>query len=414
MDPQNPNNPNPQPGPIDSPLKEVPQNQPDASPMGETPPAPLAPQNPTPATPQVPEQPVSPAQPTGQGPMQPQEAIAPKPKEGEPYDVLIIGSGPAGLTAATYTTRAALSTLIVAGAKWGGQLMLTTEVENYPGFPEGILGPDLMLKMRQQAERFGAVVIEQDAESVDLKNRPFTVNADSKSYKARSVIVATGADTLWLGLPSEQKFIGRGISSCAPCDAPFFRNKNVIVVGGGDSAMEEALVLTKYATSVTIVHRRDKFKASEIMQKRVLSNPKIKVLWNTIVADVRGDDRVREVHLASVVKQQPPIIADPKMWSMPIDGIFVAIGHAPSTKIFAGQIGLDQKGYVIRGQDARRKTQDEGINGAFQTATNVDGVFIAGDVHDYHYKQAVTAAGFGCMAAMDAEKWIEERKAFTP
>lgn len=412
MDPQNPNNPNPQPGTVDSPLKEVPQNQPEGAspPMGETPPAPLAPQNPTPATPQVPQQPVSPTQPTGQGPMQPQEAIAPKPPEGQPYDVVIIGSGPAGLTAATYTTRAALSTLIVAGAKWGGQLMLTTEVENYPGFPEGILGPDLMLKMRQQAERFGAVVVEQDAESVDFKNQPFAVNADGKSYKARSVIVATGADTLWLGLPSEQKFIGRGVSSCAPCDAPFFRNKNVIVVGGGDSAMEEALVLTKYATSVTIVHRRDKFKASEIMQKRVLSNPKIKVLWNTIVADVRGDDRVREAHLASVVKQQPPIIADPKMWSMPIDGIFVAIGHAPSTKILAGQLDLDEKGYIKKMPNDKLQMP----NGGFQTATNIDGVFVAGDVHDYHYKQAVTAAGFGCMAAMDAEKWIEERKAFTP
>lgn len=305
------------------------------------------------------------------------------------FDAIIIGSGPAGLTAAIYTTRAALSTLIVGGARWGGQLMLTTDVENFPGFPEGIQGPDLMLRMRKQAERFGAIFLEQDVESADFsaKDGTFSVDADGKSYGAKSVIVATGADTLWLGLPSEQKFIGRGVSSCAPCDAPFFRDKNVIVVGGGDSAMEEALVLTKYATSVTIVHRKDKFRASDIMQKKVLENPKIKVLWNNEVVEILGDQKVTGVKLKNNKTNE--------VSEMPVDGIFVAIGHSPSTKIFVGQLELDEKGYM--------KVYDH-------TKTSLPGVFVAGDVHDYHYRQAITAAGFGCMAGMDVEKWLEERK----
>lgn len=302
------------------------------------------------------------------------------------FDVIIIGSGPAGLTAAIYTTRAALSTLVIGGAKWGGQLMLTTDVENFPGFPEGIQGPELMVKIRKQAERFGAVFIEEGAESVDFKNRPFKVNASDKGYEGKAVIIATGAENLWLGVPGEEKYIGRGVSSCAPCDAPFFRDKDVVVVGGGDSAMEEALVLTKYATSVTIVHRRDKFRASDILQKRVLENPKVKVLWNSEIVEILGDQKVAGVKIKNI---QTGGISE-----MPIEGIFVAIGHAPSTKIFQG-LELDQKGYVV--------VRDH-------TRTSIEGVFVAGDVHDYHYRQAITAAGFGCQAAMDTERWLEENK----
>lgn len=316
-----------------------------------------------------------------------QDIIAPKPKEGEPYDVIIIGSGPAGLTAAVYTTRGALSTLIIGGTKWGGQLMLTTVVDNYPGFPEGIDGPVLMDKMRKQAERFGAVFVQQDAEGVNFANRPFTVKANGQEYKGKSVIIATGADTNWLGLPGEQKLIGRGVSSCAPCDAPFFRGKNVIVVGGGDSAMEEALVLTKYAQNITVVHRRDQFRASDIMQKKILSNSKIKVLWNSEVVEIMGDVRVMGVKIKNNQTNQ--------ITEMPVDGVFVAIGHSPVTKLFSGQVELDAKGYMVVKEHTR---------------TSVEGVFVAGDVHDYHYKQAVTAAGFGCMAAMDAEKWLEGQK----
>lgn len=315
------------------------------------------------------------------------------------FDVIIIGSGPAGLTAAVYTTRAALSTLIVGGARWGGQLMLTTDVENFPGFPEGIQGPDLMLKMRKQAERFGAVFVGEDVTGVDFKNRPFKVNGGDKGYEGRAVIIATGAEALWLGVPGEEKYIGRGVSSCAPCDAPFFKDKNVVVVGGGDSAMEEALVLTKFATSVTIVHRKDKFRASDIMQKRVLENPKIKTMFNSEVAEVLGNDKVIGVKIKS---NQTNEISE-----MPVDGIFVAIGHSPSTKIFAGQLELDEKGYI------KKKMPNDKLqmtNEKFRTATSTPGVFVAGDVHDYHYRQAITAAGFGCMAAMDVERWLEEKK----
>lgn len=316
-----------------------------------------------------------------------QDIIAQKPKEGEPYDVIVIGSGPAGLTAAIYTTRGALSTLIIGGTKWGGQLMLTTVVDNYPGFPEGVDGPVLMDKMRKQAERFGAVFVQQDVESVDFKSQPFTVKANGQVYKGKSVIIATGADTNWLGLPSEQKLIGRGVSSCAPCDAPFFRGKNVIVVGGGDSAMEEALVLTKYAQEITIVHRRDQFRASDIMQKKVLENSKIKVLWNSEVVEIMGDVRVVGVKIKN---NQTNEISE-----MPVDGVFVAIGHSPVTKLFSGQVELDVKGYMVVKEHTR---------------TSVEGVFVAGDVHDYHYKQAVTAAGYGCQAAMDCERWLENQK----
>lgn len=312
------------------------------------------------------------------------DTIAPRPPEGQPFDVIIIGSGPAGLTAAIYTTRAALSTLIVGGTKWGGQLMLTTDVENYPGFPEGILGPDLMEKMRKQAERFGGVFLQEDATRVDFSKRPFKVDSGGKGYWGKSIIIATGADTLWLGIESEQRLIGRGVSSCAPCDAPFFKGKNVVVIGGGDSAMEEALVLTKHASAITIVHRRDQFRASDIMQKRVLENPKIKVMWNSEVTEILGEARVVGVKIKNNKSGE--------VLEMAIDGVFIAIGHTPATKLYGDQIELDQKGYVV--------VHDH-------TRTNIEGVFVAGDVHDYHYRQAVTAAGFGCMAAMDAEKWLE-------
>ncbi|MCL5435419.1 MAG: thioredoxin-disulfide reductase [Patescibacteria group bacterium] len=302
------------------------------------------------------------------------------------YDVIIIGSGPAGLTAAIYTTRADLKTLVVSGVKWGGQLMLTTEVENFPGFPEGIQGPDLMQNMRKQAERFGTEFVNDDFTSADFSSRPFKVSVGGKTYESKSVIIATGADTKWLGVPGEAEKIGRGVSSCAPCDAAFFRNKNVIVVGGGDSAMEEALVLTKFATSVTLIHRKDSFKASEIMQKRVKENPKIKIQFNSEVVEVLGESKVEKVKIKNNKTGE--------VSEMPIDGVFVAIGHIPNTKLFK-DIEVDGAGFI--------KARDHYL-------TNIDGVFVAGDVHDSHYKQAVTAAGYGCAAALEAQKWLREQE----
>ena len=302
------------------------------------------------------------------------------------YDVIIIGSGPAGLTAAIYTTRADLRTLVIAGGKWGGQLMLTTLVENFPGFPEGIQGPDLMANMRKQAEHFGAEFVDEDFVSADFSVKPFKITASDKTYECKSVIIATGADTKWLDVKGEKEKIGRGVSSCAPCDAVFFRNKNVIVVGGGDSAMEEALVLTKFATSVTMVHRKDSFKASEIMQKRVKESPKVKILFNSEVIEVLGEGSVTGVKIKNNKTNQ--------VSEMPIDGVFVAIGHTPNTSKFK-DIELDEQGFV--------KVSDHFL-------TNKEGVFVAGDVHDNRYKQAITAAGYGCAAALEAEKWLENVK----
>jgi len=299
------------------------------------------------------------------------------------YDVIIIGSGPAGLTAAIYTTRADLKTLVIAGGKWGGQLMLTTLVENFPGFPDGIQGPELMQNMKKQAERFGAEFLDEDFVSADFSLRPFKLTVSDKTFEARSIIIATGADTKWLEVPGEKEKIGRGVSSCAPCDAFFFKNKNVIVVGGGDSAMEEALVLTKFATSVTLVHRKDSFRASDIMQKRVLGNPKIKILFNSEVIEVLGDMSVTGVKIKNNQTNQ--------ISEMLIDGVFVAIGHFPNTGKFK-DIELDENGFI--------KVHDHFL-------TNKEGVFVAGDVHDAHYKQAITAAGYGCSAALEAEKWLE-------
>ncbi|MEK7604930.1 MAG: thioredoxin-disulfide reductase [Patescibacteria group bacterium] len=312
------------------------------------------------------------------------------------YDVIIIGSGPAGLTAAIYTTRAALKTLVIAGEKWGGQLQLTSLVENFPGFPEGIQGPDLMTNMRKQAEHHGAEIKdinftlgdftrlpspEGEANGGQAK-RPFTITAGGEEYAARSVILASGADARWLGVPGEKERIGRGVSSCATCDSMFFRNKNVFVVGGGDSAMEEALVLAKVAASVTMIHRRDSFRASEIMQQRAKDNPKITFLFNSEITEIKGEGRVQS---ALVKNNQTGEVKE-----MPVDGIFVAIGHIPNTTLFKG-IDLDKEGYIA-------------VSDHYHT--NIPGVFTAGDVHDRAYRQAITAAGFGAAAALEAERWL--------
>ena len=303
------------------------------------------------------------------------------------WDIVIIGSGPAGLTAAIYASRGAASTLVLAGSTWGGQLMLTSEVENFPGFPEGVMGPDLMLKMRQQAERFGSVVKEEDARGIITSENGFLVKTDNSSYKARSLIVASGAATKWLEAPGVKELIGRGVSSCAPCDAYFFKDKKVAVVGGGDSAMEEALVLSKFANEVVIIHRRDEFRASKIMQDKVFANPKIKVLWNTEVKEAKGKEKLEALVLINNKTQE--------VKEEPFDGLFVAIGHVPQSEVFKGLLELDEKGYI--------KVFDK-------TKTNVPGIFVAGDVHDFRYKQAITAAGFGCMAALDALSYLENLK----
>ena len=298
------------------------------------------------------------------------------------YDVIIIGSGPAGFTAAIYTTRANLKTLILGGLEWGGQLMLTTMVENYPGFPEGILGPDLMNLFRRQAEKFGAKVLNIDVKSADFSRSPFKVQANGETYEGRAVIIATGADTKWLDVPGEKEKIGRGVSTCAVCDAAFFKEKNVIVVGGGDTAMEDGIFLTNFAKSITIVHRRDEFRASHIMLERAKKNPKIKFIVNTEVKEIKGEQKVSSVVLFNNKTNETS--------EMPIDGVFVAIGHVPNSKVFKG-IDIDEKGYI--------KVKNH-------YKTNVEGVFVAGDIHDYHYKQAVTAAGFGSAAALEAERWL--------
>jgi len=273
--------------------------------------------------------------------------------------------------------------------------MLTTDVENYPGFPQGILGPDLMQLFRKQAERFGAEILNEDVTLVNLKSRPFAITADGKSYQTQSVIIATGAEAQWLNLENEQRLIGRGVSSCAPCDAFFFKDKKVVVVGGGDSAMEEALTLTKFATEVAIIHRRDQFRASKIMFDRTKANKKISFILNSEVVDVLGKDKVEGVKVKDVKTGKEKDIA--------VDGMFLAIGHKPLSDIFKGHIELDEMGYV------RRIPQGDGP-GKFQMTTSVEGVFVAGDVHDYHFRQAVTAAGYGSMAALEAEKWIESQE----
>jgi thioredoxin reductase (NADPH) len=299
-------------------------------------------------------------------------------------DLVIVGSGPAGLTAAVYAGRANLHPIVVEGIGAGGQHMLTTDVENFPGFPDGILGPELMMKFREQAERFGAEFVTADADRVDLSTSPFGVWVGSTEYRGNAMIITTGATARMLGLPSEQRLLGHGVSTCATCDGFFFREKPIAVVGGGDSAIEEAIFLTKFATKVTIIHRRDELRASKIMQDRAFANPKIEFVWNTVVEDVVGDAALEVARLRDVVTGEQS--------ELDIAGMFVAIGHDPTTSLFRGQLDLDDDGYIVTAADSTR--------------TSVDGVFAAGDVQDHVYRQAITAAGSGCMAAIEVERWL--------
>lgn len=312
------------------------------------------------------------------------------------YDIIILGSGPAGLTAGIYSIRAGYKTLIISGTRWGGQLMLTTLVENYPGFIDGIQGPDLMMNMRKQAERLGCEFLNSEFTQSDFSSKPFKITADGKVYESKAVIIATGADSIWLNVPGELQLRGHGVSTCAVCDAFFFRNKDTVVVGGGDSAMEEAMVLSKVANSVTIVHRKDSFRASKAMQDRVFADPKIKVMWNKVVIKYLGTE-----HVTGVVMKDTKTGEESEFKT---DGVFVAIGHTPNTDKFKG-IELDTKGYVVR----KEVNDDDGLL-KYRSATSVPGVFVGGDVHDYRYRQAVTAAAFGCIAALDADKWLQENK----
>jgi len=300
------------------------------------------------------------------------------------YDIIIIGSGPSGYTAAIYAARANLSVLMLQGYQVGGQLMLTSDVENYPGFEEGILGPSMMEKFEAQARRFGTEMISEDVISVDFSPRPFTITTDSGEYLARAIIISTGASAKWLGLPSEQRLQGRGVSACATCDGFFFKNKDVAVIGGGDTAMEEATFLTRYANHVTVIHRRDTLRASKIMQDRAFKNPKISFIWNTEVTEVLGEHEVTGLQLHNVMTNEESIL--------PVQGFFLAIGHEPNTELFKGILEMDNVGYIVPVE---------------HTMTNIPGVFAAGDVTDHRYRQAVTAAGDGCRAAIDAERWLE-------
>ena len=307
------------------------------------------------------------------------------PKKKTRYDVIIIGAGPAGYTAGIYCSRARCDTLILSGILPGGQLVNTTEVENYPGFEEGIMGPDLMISMRNQTKRMEADIVDDEVVNVDFKRRPFKVLTASEEYEARAVIIATGASPRTLGLEGEQTFGGRGVSYCATCDGPFFRNQEIVVVGGGDSAMEEATFLTKFAGTVHLVHRRDQFRASKIMQERALSSKKIRIHYSHELESITGDQKVQQVTLKSTKTGQTRDLA--------VGGVFVAVGHDPNTKLFAGQVEMDAEGYIaIKGN----------------TQTSVEGVFAAGDVHDRRYRQAVTAAGFGCMAGIDVNNFLTE------
>ena len=301
------------------------------------------------------------------------------------FDVIIIGAGPSGYTAGIYCSRAGYDTLILSGILPGGQLVNTTEVENYPGFENGIMGPDLMIDMRKQSQRMGTVIIDDEAVDVDFRRSPFKVLTASEEYEGRAVIIATGANPRKMGLTGEQTFAGKGVSYCATCDGPFFRNQEIVVVGGGDSAIEEATFLTKFATTVHIIHRRNELRASKIMQERALNNEKIRIHWDSAVTDIKGDQKMQQVILKNLKTQEETTID--------AGGLFVAIGHEPNTKLFKGQIDLDDEGYVI----LKNKTH-----------TNIEGVFAAGDVHDRNYRQAITAAGYGCMAAIDVDKYLTE------
>ena len=303
------------------------------------------------------------------------------------YDVVIIGAGPAGYTAGIYCSRARHNTLLISGILPGGQLMNTTDVENYPGFSDGIMGPDLMTVMRKQTEKMGTKIIDDEVTSVDFKTNPLKVKTASEEFEARTVIVCTGANPRKIGLDGEQTFAGKGVSYCATCDGAFFKDQELIVVGGGDSAMEEATFLTKFASTVHIIHRREEFRASKIMQERALANEKIKVHFNCTVKDIQGDQKFRKVILNNTKTNEDE--------TLDAGGLFVAIGHEPNSKMFQNQLELDENGYVIIKNN---------------TETSIPGVFCAGDVHDHRYRQAVTAAGFGCMAAIDVDKYLAESK----
>ena len=303
------------------------------------------------------------------------------------YDVIIIGAGPAGYTAGIYCSRARHDTLIISGLLPGGQLMNTTDVENYPGFEEGIMGPDLMLTMRKQAERMDTTIIDDVVVNVDFRAKPFKVLTGSEEYEAKAVIVCTGATPRKIGIEGEQTFSGKGVSYCATCDGAFFRNQDIAVVGGGDTCMEEATFLTKFASKVHIIHRRDTFRASKIMQDRALNNENIEVHWNSVIEDIKGDQKVQQIILKDTKTGENK--------TLEMGGVFVAIGHEPNTELFKNQLEMDENGYIIQKQN---------------TETSVKGVFTAGDVHDHRYRQAVTAAGFGCMSAIDVDKYLSEQK----
>ena len=313
----------------------------------------------------------------------------------ETHEVVIVGSGPAGLTAAIYAARADLKPVVIEGTpsstsdQPGGQLMITTEVENYPGFPDGVLGPDLMRSFRAQAERFGAEMVTEKATKVDFSDRPFKIwigDTDTEpDYLAETVIISTGAQSIMLGLEDEERMVGRGLSTCATCDGFFFRDQEIAVVGGGDSAMEEATFLTKFASKVTIIHRRDQLRASRIMQERAFANEKIEFLWNHVVTDLKGEEKLGGVKVQNTQTGEGS--------DLDVTGLFIAIGHTPNTGLFAGQLDMKENGYLATAPDSTR--------------TNVEGVFACGDVQDDYYRQAVTAAGSGCMAAMEAERWLE-------
>ena len=301
------------------------------------------------------------------------------------FDVVIIGAGPSGYTAGIYCSRAGYDTLILSGVLPGGQLVNTTEVENYPGFENGIMGPDLMIDMRKQSQRMGTTIVDDEVVDVDFRRKPYKVLTASEEYEGRAIIIATGANPRKIGLKGEETFGGKGVSYCATCDGPFFRNQEIVVIGGGDSAIEEASFLTKFATTVHLVHRRAELRASKVMQERALNNEKIKFHWDSAVIDIKGDEKVRQAVLKNLKTNEEK--------TLDIGGLFVAIGHTPNTKIFKDQIDLDDEGYIV--------LKDK-------TRTNIEGVFAAGDVHDKNYRQAITAAAFGCMAAIDVDKYISE------
>jgi thioredoxin reductase (NADPH) len=322
---------------------------------------------------------------------QPASAATPRQTGGKSVDaqVVIVGSGPAGLTAAIYAARANLEPVVIGGIAGGGQLMITSDVENFPGFPDGVQGPELMALFRAQAEKFGARMVDADVERVDLGSRPFRLWAGGVEYRAQAVIVATGAEALWLGIESETRLRGRGVSACATCDGFFFRDKEIAVVGGGDSALEEALYLTRFASKVHLIHRRDAFRGSKIMQDRAATHPKVELHLNRTIEEVLGADHVEALRLGKT--------NEPGEERLAIQGLFVAIGHRPNVAVFRDWLEMDEKGYLR--------------NGGATTSSNIDGVFVAGDVDDHRYRQAVTAAGEGCRAAIDAERWLEAREA---